>query len=163
MECGGRAAKRRRRRFGSRPHEAACRCSSQSGVGVPGRTCHRTPNALAFLRRLPQMEAAKHVLASASGDSVRRFGSLLPSQELRSRTDTWNMSLRLIRRDDKPKSRKSEDEDENEDEDDGCRRDRAPTSNFLLPTTYYLLPSFRPYYLLPVTYYLLFDTVELTP
>jgi len=52
-----------------------------------------------------------------------------------------------------------EDEDENEDEDDGCRRDRAPTSNFQLPTSnfqlptsYFLLPTSN--FQLPTTYYL---------
>jgi hypothetical protein len=31
-----------------------------------------------------------------------------------------------------PIKEKAEDEDENEDEDDGCRRDRAPTTDYLL-------------------------------
>jgi len=56
LECGGRAAKRRRRRFGSRPRFVGCPHSSQSQSGEgaptkPGLTPHSKGFALPKVRR----------------------------------------------------------------------------------------------------------------
>jgi len=47
LECGGRAAKRRRHRFRSRLCAEVRHGSSESGVAVPTGLCRRTPKAIA--------------------------------------------------------------------------------------------------------------------